>query len=249
MEDQQYSNSLIDTTDCLEAIGVFRFWKNFLFVIILVCLLLVQGTFWLMDLGYVSGEVEISAPVAAIERSTQVAVPVATAEEQTIEAAAKQVLGEANQVAGIQVEQPASEKVGFLIKFGYWSGVLRVVNFVLVFAVVFYCLVILFSLKISLLGRLGGINHISRAFFISLIMMILLLPWQKVFPGIVTGMMFTPTELAQAAKVTGEEGIFSAVFYYLRFCGYWLIVVFFVLFSLIRSGKWTKATLKRLEII
>ena len=46
-------SSLLDTTDCLEAIGVFRGWKNFLFVITIICLLLLQGAFWLVNGGIV----------------------------------------------------------------------------------------------------------------------------------------------------------------------------------------------------
>ena len=33
-ENQPKESSLVDTTDCLEGVGVFRGWKNFLFVMI-----------------------------------------------------------------------------------------------------------------------------------------------------------------------------------------------------------------------
>ncbi len=32
-------DQLVDTTDSLEAIGVFKWWKNFLFVVLLLCYL------------------------------------------------------------------------------------------------------------------------------------------------------------------------------------------------------------------
>jgi hypothetical protein len=106
------------------------------------------------------------------------------------------------------------------------------------------------SLKVSLLGRLGGINHISRAFFIALLMTVVLLPWQQVFPDMVSGMMFTPTELAEEAQVTTQQGLLiTAFFYYIRFCGSWLIVLLLLVLSMFRSSRWTKATLKRLEIV
>ena len=40
-------DNLLDTTDCLEAVSVFRGWKNFLFVITFFCLLLLQTVFWM----------------------------------------------------------------------------------------------------------------------------------------------------------------------------------------------------------
>src|SRR4030066_1215012 len=52
-ENQASQNSLLDTTDCLEAVGVFKGWKNFLFVIVLLCLLLLQTSFLLVDTGYI----------------------------------------------------------------------------------------------------------------------------------------------------------------------------------------------------
>ncbi|GAG92470.1 unnamed protein product, partial [marine sediment metagenome] len=110
-----------------------------------------------------------------------------------------------------------------------------------------YCLTMLFILKVSLLGRLGGINHICRAFFLSLVMVVLLLPWQLVFKG-VPGVIFTPNELLSACA--GETGgIFEDVLHYLRFTGYWVLVMLLLIFSQLRTGRWTKATLRRLEVI
>ena len=52
-ENQGRQVNLVETTDCLEAVGVCRGWKNFLFVIVALCLLLLQASFWLVDTGYV----------------------------------------------------------------------------------------------------------------------------------------------------------------------------------------------------
>ena len=45
------SKDLLDTTDCLEAVGVFKGWKNFFFMIMVICLLLLQAFFWIVDRG------------------------------------------------------------------------------------------------------------------------------------------------------------------------------------------------------
>ena len=55
-ESQAKETSLVDTTDCLEAVGVFRGWKNFLFIVTIVCLLLLQASFWVVNTGYVKVE-------------------------------------------------------------------------------------------------------------------------------------------------------------------------------------------------
>jgi hypothetical protein len=107
----------------------------------------------------------------------------------------------------------------------------------------------LFALKVSMLGRLGGINHISRAFFLSLAMVVLLLPWQRFFSGIVAGAMYSPAELLSRCADAETRGIFGSVLFYLRFSVYWLLVVLLLIFSQLRSFRWAKATLRRLEVI
>jgi len=103
-------------------------------------------------------------------------------------------------------------------------------------------------LKVSLVGRLGGMNHISRAFFLSLVMLILLLPWQSIFGGVVLGAIYTPGELVEWCSAE-TSGILDIVLRYLRFTGYWLVILLLLIFSQLRSGRWTKTILRRLEVI
>ncbi|OHB64036.1 MAG: hypothetical protein A2168_06750 [Planctomycetes bacterium RBG_13_50_24] len=312
-ENQASQNSLLDTTDCLEAVGVFKGWKNFLFVIVLLCLLLLQTSFLLVDTGYIKiddqaggSEPAVTSGLADLDRESvepvdedvqviiepilelkaeankpveavvpdEIAEPEeATEPEETAEpeeVAVPEEVNEPNAAAepneAAEPNQPAEEiaKAGehklqramtwppaeFLsgLTFEYLSWVIRIVNAVLILTASLYCLSMLFSLKVSMLGRLGGINHISRAFFLSLLMLILLLPWQRIFGGIVPGAIFTPEELVKWSSAKAGD-IFDNVIYYLRFSGYWLLVLLLLILSQIRSIRWGKAILRRLEII
>ena len=312
-ENQASPNNLLDTTDCLEAVGVFKGWKNFLFVIVLLCLLLLQTSFLLVDTGCikiddqtgssepaVTGDVteldegnaepvsenvqeiiepmqelavEPNEPVEAVvpeevAEPEEIAVPEEAAEPEEIavpeevteteEAVEPNEAAEPNQPAE-PISKAAEHKlqraiawppVEFLsdVTFEYLSWLIRIVNAVLILTASLYCLSMLFSLKVSMLGRLGGINHISRAFFLSLLMLVLLLPWQRIFGGIVPGAIFTPEELVEWSSAKGGD-IFDIVIYYLRFSGYWLLVFLLLILSQIRSIRWGKAILRRLEII
>jgi len=294
-ESQASPNSLLDTTDCLEAVGVFKGWKNFLFVIVLLCLLLLQTSFLLVDTGYIKIDdqaggsepavksglpdpdeqnaepvsedvqaviqplqelaVEAKKPVEAIVPE-EVAAPEEAADPE--EATEPNEAAEPNQpdeeitkAAGHKLQRaiawPPAEFLSGMT-FEYLSWVIRIVNAVLILTASLYCLSMLFSLKVSMLGRLGGINHISRAFFLSLLMLVLLLPWQRIFGGIVPGAIFTPEELVKWSSAKGGD-IFDVVIYYLRFSGYWLLVLLLLILSQIRSIRWGKAILRRLEII
>ncbi len=254
--EQDQQKNLIDTTDCLEAIGVFRCWKNFLFIVVILCLLLLQASFWLVSTGCIGVEqADIgNVPAVAAVTSEQV-VETMKAKEEDIKKAAEQVAATPNEPNEAAPQQPQSKfaKLHFKIEFKHITWLISFVNFVLLPAAILYCLTILFSLKISLLGRLGGINHISRAFFLSLVFLVLLLPWQipwhKFFTGGIFGAMYTPGELLNSFAALKDSGILYKTFYYFRFSGYWLIALLPLVFSYIRTSRWAKATLRRLEII
>ena len=47
------STDMVEVTDALEAIAVFRGWKNVFLTLLILCLLVVQGGFWLIDQGII----------------------------------------------------------------------------------------------------------------------------------------------------------------------------------------------------
>jgi cell division protein FtsB len=253
--EQDQQKNLIDTTDCLEAIEVFRCWKNFLFVILILCLLLLQASFWLVNTGCVATEQAggDKASVAAASNAEQ-AAEAAKAKKEDIKKAAEQVAA-SDKPAEAAPSQPQYKfaKLHLNVEFKHLAWLISFVNFVLVPAAILYCLTILFSLKVSLVGRLGGINHICRAFFLSLVFLVLLLPWQilwrRFFAGEIFGAMYTAGELQASFTALKDSGILYKTFYYLRFSGYWLIALLPLIFSYIRSCRWSKATLRRLEVI
>jgi len=311
-ENQSGSNNLLDTTDCLEAVGVFKAWKNFFFVIIIICLLLTQISFWLVNMGWIpiplvastttAGEEQILImPIKAefeqnmAQDANEAVQETAVEPNQPVEAnepeetnqpaeskppAEPEQTAEANQPAMTEqpdvpnepaitaqpamTEQPAvpnepavtaqsageQETSGFLfgINFNHLVWIIRFANAVLILAATLYCLTMLFSLKVSMLGRLGGINHITRAFFLSLLALVLLLPWQRVFSPAIVGAIFTPEEMVKWFS-TRTPDLFDGIIYYLRFCGFWLLIVLLLIMAQIRSSRWAGAILRRLEII
>ncbi len=249
-QEQEKQNNLLDSTDCLEAVGVFRTWKNVLFLIVLLCLLLLQGAFWLANTNCVKPDKE---PAAAAEPK---------AESTVFEEQSPAVVPEIEQAAqrAAAVNQPAEvapppekpkRKISLRagIKAKQLSGLVCVLNFIVIPAAVLYCLTILFSLKLSLLGRLGGINHISRAFFISLVFVIVLMPWQKLFGPVIFGVIYTPEELLKACRAGEHCKTSSAVFHYFRFTALWVVAILLLIFSHVRTHRWAQAVVRRLEVI
>lgn len=274
-EEQEKQEQLLDTTDCLEAIGAFKAMKNFLFVVAVICLLLLQASFWLVDLNYVRmgkcvGGERISSAHITVAPFLELAVQADTASEAQpgqgqITSAARQVTkdlpGQSEPTGPEQLSAvpptkpgesvaPAKAPRSFRIDFIYVAWLIRFCNFVLIIVAVLYCLILIFSLKISLAGRLGGINHISRAFFLSLFVLVFLLPWQKLFDDVIVGAMFTPNELLEAwcGKAQRSNIILQTV-YYCRFVLLWLVVLLLAICAQARTIRWAKASLRRLEIL
>lgn len=267
-------DDIVGTTDYLEAITVFKAAKNFLFAVALIGLGLVLACFFVADSRYTSYEGTIAGEMAAsegnlarnIEGLAEIAVshveaaaasakdadanvPRSAAMTEPIESGSTEVVTVTD---GAPAAAPAEAKAAarpFRIKFRWIAWVLRVSNFAAVVTVTLYSLLLIFCLKISLVGRLGGINHVARAFVWSLVAIAFLLPWQKYFGGVLAGAVFTPEELMKACTRVTAYDTLEIVFFYTRFAVLPLLVVLMMLAAQVRSVRWAKATLRRLGVI
>lgn len=279
MDDKTNVNSVVDTTDCLEAIGVFKAAKNFFFIIIFICLIIVQSVFWLNYLGYIDASgtcghakqtiksaVEVAPvveEVVAKAAPAEVAVVNTDSAAVTIEDQAAKAVSDVSgaKVADVAVvEEPAVEVqddsnallssiAKYIPNYHHIRTMVRLCNFILIFSATIYCLVLLMSIKISLVGRLGGISHISRAFFLSLFALVVLLPWQSVFGGFALGAIYAPAELFTKCTQAHDSAIVCQVMYFARFSGMWALSFLLLFAAQIRSAKWSKTTLRRLGIL
>jgi hypothetical protein len=257
--------NLIETTDCLEAVGVFRCWKNFLFAVLLLGLIALQLIFWCTKLGFVPEVDDTTVEVAAVEIEAEPAIVVdepvvdeqKTTAEDAVAQAAAQTVADANVVAKAEVVEEAQAPEAktqkrfsfpFKLKRSYMMCAIKCLNFVLIFAGILYCLSLLFALKVSLIGRLGGINHIARGFFFSLVFVVILLPWQVLFGAMSPGVLYRPDELFAVIDRL-SDGILDNAVLYARFVVYWLIAIVLLFLAQMRSAKWARAILRRLEVV
>jgi hypothetical protein len=255
-QEQSRFSSLVDTTDCLEAINTIKFWKNLLFIVILLALVLVQGSFWVMNLHLVKSDNVVLGPAGG-EMAAEEKQPATKADK--IKEAAKQITDDTNAAAEPNIQQtlhmgaepnnPAPVEVTFKfeLRARHIAAVVRFLNFILIPCSILYCLTILFALKVSLIGRLGGINHIAKAFFLSLLFVVLLLPWQTLFAPVFAGAMFTPSEMIAACQAQKTTLAYASMLF--RFSVYWVLAVLLLLGSMMRSMRWAKATLRRLDVV
>ena len=251
---------LLDTTDCLEAIDAIRRMKNFLFLVIVLCLL-INGLVFCLDrtdrIDKTDSSIcsispkgsDILPQVEATRNPTTPTTEIRAAAEAVTNTPQTQLQKEVVADPNAKLPKPLPAVFRYKPSCQSIAVVLNISNFILVLAAIMFCLVLLMALKISLTGRLGGISHISRAFFISLFALVILLPWQVLLPGVVAGAIYTPQELLCQWDSIIQDSTFWLVMCYMRFTGLWLATLLLFSWAQLRSGKWSRATLRRLGLV
>ena len=250
MNENYPTGPVVDETDCLEAVGAFKSFKNLTFFISFVCLILLQAAFWMNYLDLIDKSdcscpeppgvpTEVAAEASAVEQAgVQAMEAAATASEPSTSGNQAGIFG-INAIVS-SVTKPTCRQM---------FCVIAVCNCVLFVAVILFSLNLLISLKISIVGRLGGINHIARAFLLSLFLLILVVPWQICLPDTVVGAIYTADELFCADPVTCVDPLADCIFYFGRFTGLWAVVTVLLLAAQIRSIRWSKAIVRQLRIL
>jgi hypothetical protein len=253
-DESKRQDQLLETTDCLEAIGTLKNAKNLFFFVSFICLLILQAIFWLTPTKYIELPNETAqssiAPVSTM--ISKLAVPAkqpAKVETKTekIEQAAQALTADAN--ADPNTAAQAKHYPQIKIKFANIAWTIRVCNYLLAVSTIIYSLTLLFAMKISLVGRLGGISHITKAVFVSFLVVVLILPWQLMFKSVLFGVIYTPAELLAAWENFSTYSTGAVGLMIMRFSLLWLVVTLLLISAQLRSMRWSKNTLKRLGII
>jgi hypothetical protein len=209
--------------DSWEAYKSFRVVRNLFFWLILIGLLFIQAGFWAVHLGYAGSPQDIENTGRIISWQEQDPPPLVTTPP----------------------DQEDMQKQAALRDRIY--KVLKIVNYVLPFSVVIYCLVMLFGFKLALLGRLGGIAESGRAFLLSLLLMVLVVPWYETINAALPGTLFDYDELIMKylsyAQINDWWG-YSA--YYGRFVGFWGLAFLMLLLAQCRSFQAVRKIKKNL---
>lgn len=252
-------DALLETTDYLEAVSTLKAMKNLFFFIIVIFLLAAQTCLWLTTLNGIrfdrdkaddSAAVQLSSPSgseagpAAVGEKTEAKIEKSEAIEK-IEKTARALASDVNSPPPERKARPLK----LSLKSSHITTFIRICNFVLIFSAFVYSLTILIGLKVSLVGRLGGINHITRALFLSIFAMAFLLPWQVPFKGVMVGAIYTPAELFSCLSGYSDTSIAQKLLMYLRFCGPWILTISFYLAAQVRTIRWSRTMLRRLGII
>ena len=98
-------------------------------------------------------------------------------------------------------------------------------------------LILMFSVELSLLSRLGGTAGFMRAFFLSLILLAMLVPWQQIMNATYAcGALFNLGQLEEARRQLQDDKL-SQVLHYARFIAYPSLALLVLIAVQIAFGK------------
>ena len=227
--------------DALDAYNVFCTARTVCFWLMLLGLLIIGACFWVVDVGTTDSAIEALQPdvPAGIPRCTTEPKAIFLAAEATEDAdhpeAAPPTLRDLREPVPLPPDDYADQ-----LPEAETSNRAKVIHqmvkialscwyFLLPFLAVLYCLSLLIGLKLSLVGRLGGLADSAKAFFLSLIVMVLIVPWQQVCGDNlqIFGTLFTPDQLTSQywnlQQQLQESTLAQSMGYYTRFVGLWAL--------------------------
>jgi len=135
----------------------------------------------------------------------------------------------AGETAAEPTTQPADSDVEFaaiclvLLEFG-----LPGTRFAALVLCLLLVLMVMFAVKLSLVERIGGVAGFMSAFNWSLILLLMLIPWQQILSSSLScGALFSFTELTSADSALGKTpSQVDQVFFYARFIAYPCVALF-----------------------
>jgi len=199
--------------------------------LLLLGLLIIQACFWAVDLGLVDSAID----KGDFNDITFMQGPAKTGPAIFIKVA------DDNAPIDDEVDQLRQAKVidGFI------QGSFSAWNFMLIFVSLLYCLSLLMGIKISLAGGLGGLADLTRAFFLSLVFMIIVIPWWQGLIEMDTNLVvFNYGQLMDAYTCKNSQT--DLIFYYGRFTGFWLLGLLLLVIAQSKSHRGSRSIILRL---
>ena len=232
-----HSNGSLDSQDIAEAYRTFRRARLVLFCLLMVGLIVTQSLFWMVERGEIDDLLKSGKAVFVQGRSSDAAMMLTPYDHGEAFVSFREVEDESDE--GLE----SAEVMNTFIRDG-----LQVTNYVLFLSALLYCLMLLVAVHLTLIGRMGGLTAAGKAFILSLIALILLMPWQLIV-GIFPGTLYTYSELIERYqdRQGASLGDWDSICYYIRFSGLWLITTVLLILAQMKSSKSKKQILQRLK--
>ena len=225
-----HGSNQIDPMDFRDALRTVRNAKCWLLVFLSLALAVQITAFVLVDMGgLLDAEAAEAEPEAAVEAAADLEAAAPADEAGVVETVDDDDVVADEAVAEVVADEESGDEEA--VDSDHTRDVLMWTlggtKFLCVVFGLLLVLTVLFSVKLSLVGRVGAPSGFLSAFYWSLILLVVLIPWQTVLaPTAACGATFSLGDLlAQHADVKGDDidlksDFLALSFYYARFMAY-----------------------------
>jgi hypothetical protein len=232
--------------DALAAYLTFMGARSFFFWVLLIGMLVIQSAFWAVDRGFVDAMLPgmeknvkalfvradlpdgvVGAVLTSFSSDRRIERVLSSKESNPSSPAEPPESGQKSEPVPQWNKSQLAQSLHRLIRTG-----LAISYYVMTFSAVLYCLTLLGGMNLSVVGRLNGLADSAKAFFLSLVLMVLIVPWTCVFdPNIfVTLYSFRQLSDSYLALRRGQGADLPMyVCYYGRFVGLWVVSLIILL--------------------
>jgi len=230
-------SNYVTAADYADALLTARRAKNVLFLVLLLCLLGQLALFFTarysdLIVTRTATDVVISAPV--MPEALPTTLPALEVELPDV---ASPTALPANGASVVYVPTYAGQSLKYLVGLTGYVGLVG--NLVL-------GVVLLLLLAIMLVGRLVGVSRVTSAFIWSVVLLVLLFPWQAFLNNAglfkVPGVLYTWDELVAHANFVGDFS-FNSVLTWARFVGFPVVALVILIVVQTRSARGLKQAL------
>ena len=212
----------------------------------LLCLLVLQTIFWVVDRGKIDAVLDFDQ-----DQSQSVFV-----REGHFASSAVFALGTAGESPGPGSNDDRPPDAPRLLEnIRALDGTVRILlkffNTLICFMALLYCLSLLIGMIFCIVGRLGGLAESGKAFFLSLFVLVLIVPWQPWFIGRTSVILFSYQELVaryveRTTYVTALS--WESLAYYVRFVGCALVTTLLLFAAGWRTRRASKQITQRCRV-
>jgi len=279
----RFKHSDSAAADALEAYRTFQTARSLLFWVLLVSLVGTAAVFWLVDLGVIDPALDVNLDKAQqleIANSNPITVQVLSAAAATANPRLPRNPPAPHEAKrGFPQPEPPNvfQSPPQLVAPGWppssespmprhaaplndvrppqarLEACLKLCNYLATFSALAYCLALLIGLKLALVGRLGGLADGTKAFFVALLVVVMIIPWQRMIAESIVGVTFGFGELATRHTNKMQYGDFwdyivDYVLYYGRFVGLWALSLLLLLVAQRQSCQAARQVRMRLSL-
>ncbi len=243
-----------DKTDAWSAFATFAAVRTLFFILLFLALAILQVCFWAVNSGSMdkalhidnSGILEIICPnhnyttpkpgnyncTAAISNYHSIT-------NNNSSTSPNPCINDSN-ISGMifTTEKPIPLTGRHVDKIQLIQSGLKAAKYLLSFAAIMYFFCMLAGLMMAIAGSLGGLANMTRALFLSLLVMVMVVSWQHSFAPGAPGVAFSYNGLIDHYKhMRISNDTTYTFFYYCRFVGLWAIAMIALLLAQWRSFK------------